>query len=138
MKKQRVLIPLLSYNYGRFLKRCLDSIIAQTYDDWKVVVRDPQSSDNTEKVMRNYVKMDSRINYVKESRPLSTAEARNKTISENPDFEIIAYQDVDDIMMPRRLELSVKYLRFSDIVYGIAKNFGSDTSFTKSLAYVNF
>jgi len=138
MGGQGILIPLLCYNYGRFLQECLDSIINQTYDNWKVVVRNPQSSDNTEKVMLNYVKMDSRINYVKEEGPLSTAEARNKTISENPDFEIIAYQDVDDIMMPRRLELSVKNLRFSDIVYGNAKNFGSNNSHNRSWPYVNF
>lgn len=129
---------MLCYNYGRFLTRCLDSIINQTYKNWKVVVRDPQSFDNTEKVMLSYVKLDSRISYIKEDNPLSPAEARNKTISENPDFEIIAYHDVDDIMMPRRLELSVKNLRFSDIVYGNAKNFGLKNSINKSWSYVNF
>ena len=138
MKRQKILIPLLCYNYGHFLQECLDSIINQTYDSWKVVVRDPQSSDNTEKIMRNYVKIDSRINYVKDKYPLSLAEARNKTISENRDYNIIAYQDVDDIMMPRRLELSVENLRHSDIVYGNAKNFGANNSFSKSWPYVNF
>ena len=66
MKEQRILIPLLCYNYGRFLPQCLNSIISQTYKNWTVVLRDPQSSDNTEEVMKNYVKTDPRINYVRE------------------------------------------------------------------------
>jgi glycosyltransferase involved in cell wall biosynthesis len=138
MTGPRILIPLLCYNYGRFLQDCLDSILNQTYNNWQVVVRDPQSSDNTEKVMLNYTKKDSRITYIKEYGQLSPAEARNKTIFENKDFEIIAYHDVDDIMMPRRLELSVNSLRSSDLVYGNAKNFGAVNSCVHSSPYVNF
>lgn len=132
-----VLIPLLCFDYGRFLPDCLNSIINQTYSNWKVVVRDPGSSDNTEEIMRKYVKMDPRINYVKEKDPLSVPQARNKTIRENPSYEIVAYHDVDDIMAPRRLELSVKKLRSCDLVYGNARTFGAWTHAYNSWPYVN-
>jgi glycosyltransferase involved in cell wall biosynthesis len=136
-KQEEVLIPLLCFNYGRFLPNCLDSIISQTYRNWKVVVRNPQSSDNTEEIMLKYVKMDSRINYVKEKGSLSVPQARNKSIMENPSYQIVAFHDVDDIMMPRRLELSVKKLRSGDIVYGNAKTFGSKAHAYNSWPYVN-
>lgn len=141
MKKQRILIPLVCYNYGRFLPLCLDSILNQTCKNWTVVLRDLQSSDNTEEVMKKYVKMDPRIHYVREKRlteQFSIPKALNKTISENPGFEIIVNQDVDDAMMPRRLELSIKKLRSGDIVYGNAQLFGSKSSLYKSWPYVNF
>jgi glycosyltransferase involved in cell wall biosynthesis len=103
-----------------------------------VVVRDPRSTDNTEEIMSQYKRKDSRITYVKEDQRLSPAEARNRTISENKDFDIIAYHDVDDIMLPERLELSLNSIRTSDLVYGSMIKFGAVNAFWNSSPYVNF
>lgn len=133
-----ILIPLLCYNYSRFLPECLESIITQTHKNWKVVVRDPGSTDNTEQVMSHYTRKDSRITYIREKGPLTIGSARNRTINENPHFPIIAYHDVDDIMIHDRLELSIKALSNSHIVYGNSKNFGLRNNVITSFPYVNF
>lgn len=135
---EKILVPILCYNYGRFLSECLDSILRQTYQDWKVVVRNPQSTDETDQVMSRYVKKDSRITYIKEAGPLSIGAARNRTIKENPDFPIIAYHDVDDIMIPDRLERSIRGIRDSDLIYGNMRAFGVHHKVITSFPYVNF
>ncbi len=134
----KILIPLLSYNYGRYLPECLESILLQTHKNWKVVVRDPGSIDNTEQVISYYTRKDSRITYIREKDFLTIGAARNRTINENPHFPIIAYHDVDDIMMPDRLELSIKALSDSNIIYGNGKCFGLHNNISTSFPYVNF
>lgn len=134
----KILIPLLCYNYGRFLPECLESIIIQTHKNWKVVVRDPGSTDNTEQVMSRYTRKDSRITYIREKGPLTIGAARNKTIKENQHFQIIAYHDTDDIMMPDRLKWSIQYINDSHIVYGNGKCFGLSHNINNSFPYVNF
>ena len=135
---EKILIPLLCYNYGRYLPECLESIIQQTYKNWKVVIRDPESTDNTKQIMAYYTRKDSRITYIREKGPLTIGSARNKTITENQDFPIIAYHDVDDIMMPDRLRHSIQAIKDSHIIYGNAKNFGSNNKISDTLPYVNY
>lgn len=134
----KILIPLLCYNYGRYLPECLESILLQTHKNWKVVVRDPGSTDNTNQVMYHYIEKDLRITYIRENGPLTVGAARNRTINENPDFPIIAYHDVDDIMMPDRLERSIKALRDSHICYGNTRRFGLKHNIHKSFPYINY
>ncbi|NNN23772.1 MULTISPECIES: glycosyltransferase family 2 protein [Pseudomonas] len=58
-----IIVP--TYNYGRFLGRCLDSILAQTYTDFGVLVIDNASEDNTQALMADYCQRDARIRYVR-------------------------------------------------------------------------
>jgi len=88
--------------------------------------------------MTHYVKNDSRITYIKEKDSLSVGAARNRTIKENPDFPIIAYHDVDDIMIFDRLERSIRGIRDSDLIYGNMRAFGVHHKVIASFPYVNF
>ncbi len=88
--------------------------------------------------MSHYTRKDSRITYIREKAPLTVGAARNRTISENPHFPIIAYHDVDDIMMSDRLKLSIKGLSNSHVVYGNAKCFGLRHDISYSFPYMNF
>ncbi|MFT5781073.1 MAG: glycosyltransferase involved in cell wall biosynthesis [Pseudomonas sp.] len=56
-----IIIP--TYNYGHFLGRCLDSVLAQTYGDFSVLVIDNASQDNTRELMQSYCQLDPRIRY---------------------------------------------------------------------------
>jgi glycosyltransferase involved in cell wall biosynthesis len=60
--------PLVSvcvptYNYGRFLRDCIESVEAQTLTDWELVICDDCSTDETDKVVQEYAARDSRIRY---------------------------------------------------------------------------
>lgn len=67
--------PLISvcvptYNYGRFLPDCIESVLAQTFTDWELVISDDCSTDNTADIVGEYAKADDRIRYVRNERRL--------------------------------------------------------------------
>ena len=47
MKKSLVSILIPNYNYDRYLRECLDSVLAQTYDNFEVIISDNRSTDNS-------------------------------------------------------------------------------------------
>jgi glycosyltransferase involved in cell wall biosynthesis len=56
-----IIIP--TYNYGSFLGRCLDSVLAQTFVDFSVLVIDNASEDDTQVLMEGYCQRDPRVRY---------------------------------------------------------------------------
>jgi len=98
MVKVSILIP--TYNYGRFLGECLDSVFAQTYRDFEVIVADDGSTDDTEQVARAYP-----VRYYKlEHRGIS---ATRNFLLEQASGDFIASIDSDDTYMPEKLALQM-------------------------------
>ena len=58
------LILMTTYNGEKYLSQQIDSIINQTYRDWKLVIRDDGSSDSTVDILRNYEEKDKRIKII--------------------------------------------------------------------------
>lgn len=87
-----VIIPV--YNVEPYLKRCLDSVIKQTYKNLQIIVVDDGSTDNSGKICDEYAKKDGRIEVIhKKNGGISSA--RNKGIkSVHGDF--IVFVDSDD------------------------------------------
>lgn len=93
-----------AYNAERFLRATLDSVLAQTYADWELLLVDDCSTDSTPAIIREYALRDSRV------RPMRTAvntgipsEVRNIGIRAARG-RYIAFVDADDIWLPRKLE----------------------------------
>jgi glycosyltransferase involved in cell wall biosynthesis len=93
-------------NGEKYLRAALDSIFAQTHDDWEVVFLDNQSSDNSAAIAKGY---DSRLRYIRSERFLSLGAARNAAV-EHARGQYLAFLDTDDIWLPealRRLEEAI-------------------------------
>ncbi len=60
---KNVQILMSTYNGERYLREQLDSILKQSYWDWKLLIRDDGSTDNTMKIIEEYARNDSRIHY---------------------------------------------------------------------------
>lgn len=58
---QKISILIPSFNYARYLPTALDSILAQTFEDYEVIVSDDASTDNSAEILRRYAACDSRI-----------------------------------------------------------------------------
>ena len=83
------------YNSEKFIRETLDSIINQTYENWEIVIVDDGSTDNTSKIIHEYIKKGVLINYYKQENK-GFGNARNKAIelSKNDWIVIIDHDDI--------------------------------------------
>jgi glycosyltransferase involved in cell wall biosynthesis len=98
-----VVIP--AYNAGGFIKRTIDSVLAQTYRDYEVIVVDDGSTDNTADVVKSYA---GKVRYIYQENA-GDGPARNAGIRAARG-EWIAFLDHDDEWLPQKLELQMKLL----------------------------
>lgn len=96
----RVSIVIPAYNAAAVLAQTLDSIVAQTYEDWEAIVVDDASTDETAAVASG---RDSRISCVRSPRNLGIGGARNQALP-HAHGELIALLDADDLWLPQYLE----------------------------------
>ena len=61
MMEKLVSVIIPAYNIERYISRCLDSIMAQTYNNLEIIVIDDGSKDQTAEILDDYQKRDSRI-----------------------------------------------------------------------------
>jgi len=102
MKEKTVSIIVPIYNVENCLKRCLDSILAQTYKDFELILIDDGSSDNSGVICDNYASVDDRINVIHQSNS-GVSFSRNKGI-EKSNGEYIIFIDSDDEILPTHIE----------------------------------
>lgn len=116
MPKISVVIP--AYNVGAYLERCLDSLKAQTYEDFEAVVVDDKSPDDCGAIAERYAKADKRFRVVHHERNLGRHRARCSGVAAATG-EYFAFLDGDDEFEPTMLELAVARLEESgaDIVH---------------------
>lgn len=105
-----VLIPV--YNGAEHIGECLESVLHQSYEQYKVVVVNDGSTDNTLEVLRNYPEVEV-LSY-EENKGISYA--LNYGI-DHIDTDYIVRMDADDIMHPQRLEIQVKFMEDNPDVF---------------------
>ncbi|MCR5639215.1 MAG: glycosyltransferase family 2 protein [Lachnospiraceae bacterium] len=115
-----VVIP--TYDRPVFLKRCLESIIGQSYDNIEIIVVDDNNPETearleTEKVMAAY-KDNSKIKYIQHEKNKNGSAARN-TGWRNSSGEYITFVDDDDKIAETKLEKQVKCLEKLDDSWGM-------------------
>lgn len=95
-----IVVPI--YKVEKYLKRCVDSILAQTYKNLEIILVDDGSPDNCGAICDEYQKQDNRIQVIhKENGGLS--DARNKGI-DIAKGKYIAFVDSDDFIHPKFIE----------------------------------
>jgi glycosyltransferase involved in cell wall biosynthesis len=103
-----VSINLCCYNSETLLEETLQSIFAQTYKDWELVIINDGSTDSTESIIRKYINQGYPIVYYwQENHGLGYS--RNEALKRSRG-EYIAFIDHDDIWMPKKLEKQVAIL----------------------------
>jgi glycosyltransferase involved in cell wall biosynthesis len=99
-----VIIP--AYNYARYIPGAVNSVLAQTYQDYEIVVVDDGSTDDTRQALGDSL---HKITYVyQQNRGVSAA--RNVGL-ERSHGELIAFLDADDSWVPDKLDRQVRFLR---------------------------
>lgn len=100
MSLPRVSVILPVYNRAATIRRCVDSVRAQTVSDWELVVVDDASSDGTTAIIAGY--HDPRIRILRHEQNRGAAAARN-TALRDARCEFLAWIDSDDEWLPDKL-----------------------------------
>lgn len=110
-----VIIP--TYNRAGTIKRSIESVLNQSYQDFEIIVVDDGSTDNTNQVVMEFA--DSRIRYLKNDRRMGANGSRNVGI-QNAIGAYIAFQDSDDVWKNNKLEKQMNLFlnrKDLDVVY---------------------
>jgi glycosyltransferase involved in cell wall biosynthesis len=105
----RVSLGMPVYNGANYLRCALDSILAQTFQDWELIICDNASSDETQAICEEYAARDPRIQYHRSNRNIGPEANYNRTfeLSRGEYFKWAAH---DDVLEPTYLEQTVRVL----------------------------
>ncbi|RXG12333.1 glycosyltransferase involved in cell wall biosynthesis [Leeuwenhoekiella aestuarii] len=103
---------LATYNRAHLIEETLVSIQNQTHTNFACLITDDNSTDDTENVVKSFIKNDKRFEYFKKpsTYPQGLSATRNfgLDLAEKRNTEFIQFFDDDDIMHPQKLELQMK------------------------------
>lgn len=105
-KRNNPLVSIIMncFNGEKFLNEAIESVLAQTYQNWELIIWDNCSTDSTNDIANSY--KDNRIHYYQSLEFVKLGKARNMAIKKSRG-EIIGFLDCDDIYLPTKLEKQV-------------------------------
>jgi glycosyltransferase involved in cell wall biosynthesis len=103
-----IITPL--HNAEKFIADTISSVIAQTYQDWELIIVDDVSDDESVTLVESAVEKDSRITLIRLSKNSGAALARNTAIKV-ANGRYIAFLDSDDLWLPQKLETQLAFMR---------------------------
>lgn len=103
-----VSIVMPSFNTAPFIAESIQSVLAQSYKDWELIIVDDCSTDNSDEVVKPYLN-DERIKYLKNEKNSGAAVSRNRALREAKG-RWIAFLDSDDLWMPDKLEKQIQFM----------------------------
>jgi teichuronic acid biosynthesis glycosyltransferase TuaG len=125
-KSPAVTIVTPAYNAGKFLSQTVESVLAQRYRDFELLIVDDGSTDNTLEIARDWERTDQRVRVFARAHAGQSA-ARNAAIAAARG-SYFALLDSDDLWHPSFLEAQMRFFarRRVDVVTGNAFNLGGD------------
>jgi len=105
-----------SYNSSKFISATIESVLAQDYSNWEMIIVDDHSKDNSNEIIAAYCKKDSRIQLIKSNNNVGAAEARNIALRVAKG-KFIAFLDSDDLWLPEKLSKQINFMLKNDIAF---------------------
>ncbi|MCB0122859.1 MAG: glycosyltransferase family 2 protein [Caldilineaceae bacterium] len=107
MQSELVSVMMPAYNAQAYIGQAIESVLAQDYRNWELIIVDDGSTDGTAGIMAQY--SDPRIRCVHQANA-GEAAARNRALQEMQG-EFLAFLDADDFFLPEHLQTTVRYLQ---------------------------
>jgi len=127
MKRDHSDLPLVeilmaTYNGEKFIEEQLNSILSQSYTNWKLIIRDDNSTDNTQKIINKYIRLyPDKIFLIKNDIKRIGACQNFSKLLEYSQAKYIMFSDQDDIWFNNKIEVSLNKIR------ELEKNYGEHT-----------
>lgn len=99
-----IIVPI--YNCGKYINKCLDSILVQSYNNWEAIVVNDGSTDNSLEIIRRYELLDYRIKVIDQlNTGVVTARSNALQVAKG---EYLTFLDGDDRLTPEALSLMIE------------------------------
>jgi glycosyltransferase involved in cell wall biosynthesis len=122
-----VSIILTVFNREKYIKRCINSIINQTYENWKIIAIDDGSKDSSRIILDDYASRHRNIEaYYQQNMKLALSRNRGIELAES---KYLTFIDSDDEYSSDHIEQRVKFIEANpdiDLIHGGAKIIGNE------------
>lgn len=114
----KIAVLMAVFNGAKFIGEQIDSVLNQTYKDFKLVVLDDGSTDRSADIVTDYMRRDARITLFRNEKNLGVIKTFEKLLS-FVDTPYFCFCDQDDVWLPSKLEFSLRKIEESgaDLVY---------------------
>lgn len=123
MRTPKVSIGMPVYNGELFIREALDSLLAQTFTDFELVISDNASTDGTEAICREYNRKDDRIRYVRQTENRG-AVANFRYVLDEAVGEYFMWAAADDMWSPNWLEVLMRHAKTNVVCCGAWQRIG--------------
>jgi len=106
-KNPKISVIMSVYNSEKYLREAIESVLNQTFTDFEFIIVNDGSTDNSPKIIKSH--NDERIRIINNEKNIGLTKSLNKALKQGKG-EYIARQDADDVSLPNRFEMQVKYL----------------------------
>ena len=109
MSKPTIAVLMSTYNGEDYLAQQIESIQKQSYEDWRLFIRDDGSSDDTVKIIEEYQKKDRRIQLINQEHIKNIGVVRSFfELLENVDADFYMFSDQDDYWLPDKIKVTLE------------------------------
>ena len=107
---EKVDILLATYNGAKYLEDQLNSILSQTYSDFRLLISDDSSTDNTKEILEKYKEKDERITVFYQENNLGVIK-NFEFLLKKVENEYYMFSDQDDIWKENKIEKSIQKIK---------------------------
>lgn len=132
MNKPLVSVIMPAYNAANYISEAIASVQNQNYKNWELFVIDDASTDETCSLVENIIKLEPRIQLLKNLKNEGAGTTRNKGIAATKG-DFIAFLDADDLWLPEKLEVQIKFMKENQL----AMSFSSYYLISEKGAYLS-
>jgi len=122
-----------TYNHEKFIGKCIESVLSQTYSNWEQIIIDDGSSDKTEEIIAEY--KDNRIKYIKQKNVgiYNLNKTYNKALQLSKG-DLVAVLEGDDFWPSEKLETQIKVFEDPEVglCWGRVKMTDNDNNFIET------
>ena len=130
-----IIIP--NYNKAKYLKECLESVINQTYKNWKIYLIDDFSNDDSRRILNDFRSYDN-IKLIFTDKNYGPHHCRNIGI-EQSNSDYVAFLDSDDFWPKEKLNLQIKDMIKNDLDFTFTDiSYFKDSTIKKKIELPNF
>lgn len=107
-----ITILLATYNSSKYIREQIDSLLNQTYKDWRLIIRDDLSNDSTMGIIQDYIRQyPDKISILDNQGVSKRAYLNFVELMKNVESEYYMFCDHDDVWLPNKIEISMMRMK---------------------------